>query len=155
MSGDSVSPKKRRIPVWVWVVAGIFLLLIILGLISGGGESEETVTDSATVSETTEPDESPAEEQSPSTEDSALSEAEAFAIETVKQRYESDCFKGLGSEFTYRYEISPDEMREGYVYVSVDGEVLQFAVGLNPNTGAFLTVPSNEFTVDKLSEAGC
>lgn len=155
MSSDSVSPKSRKIPVWVWVVGVIFLLLLIIGLISGGGESEESVTEPASVSESIEPVETVVEEENASPEEDTASESGASAIETVKQRFEADCFAGLGSEFSYRYEVSPDEMREGYVYVSVDGDVLQFAVGLNPNTGAFLTFPSNDFTVEKLSEAGC
>jgi hypothetical protein len=46
-------------------------------------------------------------------------------------------------------------MREGFVYATVGGNVLQFAVGVNTNSGAFLTFPENEITIELLESVGC
>jgi hypothetical protein len=79
-----------------------------------------------------------------------------FAIQTVKERYEVDCFAGLGDETLYRYEENAGgTMREGFVYATVGGNVLQFAVGVNTNSGAFLTFPENEITIELLESVGC
>ena len=79
-----------------------------------------------------------------------------FAIQTVKERYEVDCFAGLGDETVYRYEENAGgTMREGFVYATVGGNVLQFAVGVNTNSGAFLTFPENEITIELLESVGC
>jgi len=84
------------------------------------------------------------------------SDDSAFAIQTVKDRYESDCFAGLGEETASRYEASPGgTMREGFVYVSVGGNVLQFSVGTNENSGGFLTFPTNDLTIELLESVGC
>lgn len=80
----------------------------------------------------------------------------AFAIQTVKDRFESDCFASLGGETAYRYEQNPGgTMREGFVYASVAGNVLQFSVGLNENTGSFLTLPADDLTTEILESVGC
>jgi hypothetical protein len=104
---------------------------------------------------------SPSEE--PVTETTATQEAEEasnsdadFAIETVKERYETDCFIPLGESPVYKYEENAGgTLREGFVYVTIGGQILQFSVGANPDTGAFLTVPHNMETLDALESVGC
>lgn len=93
-------------------------------------------------------------------EDPATSEIEsdesAFAIQTVRDRFEVDCFSGLGAETVYRYETSPGgTMRDGFVYASVGGNVLQFSVGANEGSGSFLTLPTNDVTIELLESVGC
>lgn len=98
----------------------------------------------------------PSENFEPTPEETSTSVDGDFAIQTVKERYEVDCFAGLGDETVYRYEENAGgTMREGFVYASVGGNVLQFAVGVNENTGAFLTFPENEITIELLESVGC
>lgn len=92
----------------------------------------------------------------PTPEEASTSAAAVFAIQTVKERFEVDCFADLGEGTVYRYEDNPrGTMREGFVYASVGGNILQFAVGVNENTGAFLTLPENEITTELLESVGC
>jgi hypothetical protein len=92
----------------------------------------------------------------PTTEGTPTSVDADFAIQTVKERYEVDCFAGLGDETLYRYEENAGgTMREGFVYATVGGNILQFAVGVNANSGAFLTFPENEITIELLESVGC
>ena len=92
----------------------------------------------------------------PTPEETSTSVDADFAIQTVKDRYEVDCFAGLGEETVYRYEENPGgTMREGFVYASVGGNILQFSVGLNENTGSFITLPSDDLTVELLESVGC
>lgn len=92
----------------------------------------------------------------PATEETSTTGDGDFAIQTVKDRYEVDCFAGLGDETAYRYEESPGgTMREGFVYASVGGNILQFAVGTNQNSGGYLTFPHNEITIELLESVGC
>lgn len=98
----------------------------------------------------------PTQSMEPAPEETSTSVDADFAIQTVKDRYEVDCFAGLGEETAYRYEENPGgTMREGYVYATVGGNVLQFAVGVNTNSGAFLTFPENEITIELLESVGC
>jgi hypothetical protein len=143
MAKENASGKK--VPVWLWVVGGV-LVLGVIGIISGGDDDTPQVAA---------PDPVPAEVSPAPEEAGPEATTSDFAIATVEERYEAECFANLGESFEYRYEISPEAMREGFVYVSVGGDVLQFAVGMNNNTGSFLTVPHNEFTVEKLEQAGC
>jgi hypothetical protein len=92
----------------------------------------------------------------PTPEETSTSQDADFAIQTVKERYEVDCFAGLGEETVYRYEESPGgTMREGFVYASVGGNILQFSVGLNENSGSFLTFPTDDLTIELLESVGC
>jgi hypothetical protein len=98
----------------------------------------------------------PTDNLEPLPEETSASVDADFAIQTVKDRYEVDCFAGLGEETAYRYEENPGgTMREGFVYATVGGNVLQFAVGVNTNSGAFLTFPENEITIELLESVGC
>lgn len=93
--------------------------------------------------------------EQPESPDTSNEDSE-FAIQTVKDRYEADCFAGLGAETVYRYEASPGgTMREGFVYASVGGDILQFSVGVNENSGSFLTFPTNDLTIELLESVGC
>jgi PBP1b-binding outer membrane lipoprotein LpoB len=98
----------------------------------------------------------PTDNLEPAPDETSTSVDADFAIQTVKERYEVDCFAGLGDETVYRYEENAGgTMREGFVYASVGGNILQFAVGVNENTGAFLTFPENEITTELLESVGC
>ena len=98
----------------------------------------------------------PTENMEPAPEETSSSVDADFAIQTVKDRFEVDCFAGLGEETAYRYEENPGgTMREGFVYATVGGNILQFAVGVNENSGAFLTFPENETTIELLESVGC
>ena len=98
----------------------------------------------------------PTDNLEPLPEETSASVDADFAIQTVKDRYEVDCFAGLGEETAYRYEENPGgTMREGFVYATVGGNVLQFAVGVNTNSGEFLTFPENEITIELLESVGC
>jgi hypothetical protein len=98
----------------------------------------------------------PTENLEPPSEETPTSVDADFAIQTVKDRYEVDCFAGLGEGTAYRYEENPGgTMREGFVYATVGGNILQFAVGVNTNSGAFLTFPENEITIELLESVGC
>ena len=62
----------------------------------------------------------------------------------------------MGDETAYRYEENPGgTMREGFVYASVGGNILQFSVGLNENTGSFITLPDDDLTIELLESVGC
>lgn len=143
MSEPSAGPKKK-IPVWIWIAGGV-VVLAMLGTLFGGDDAPPEA----------QPEPAPAEISESAPEMESDTAGPDFAIATVQERYESDCFANLGDSFDYRYEESRDAMREGYVYVRVGEDVLQFAVGLNESAGTFLTSPANEFTVEKLDEAGC
>ncbi len=98
----------------------------------------------------------PSDSIEPTAEGTPTSVDADFAIQTVKERYEVDCFAGLGDETVYRYEENAGgTMREGFVYATVGGNILQFAVGVNTNSGAFLTFPENEITIELLESVGC
>jgi hypothetical protein len=98
----------------------------------------------------------PTENLEPTPDGTSTSVDADFAIQTVKERYEVDCFVGLGEETAYRYEKNPGgTMREGFVYATVGGNVLQFAVGVNTNSGKFLTFPESEITIELLESVGC
>lgn len=81
-------------------------------------------------------------------------ETAKFAIETVKERFESDCLLNLGDDVAYEYEPSESDSDKGTVIASVNGVLISFDVGLAPG-GAFLTVPSDESSVSSLEMAGC
>ena len=84
------------------------------------------------------------------------SDDSALAIQTVKERYEVDCFAGLGEQTEYRYEENAGgTMREGFVYATVGGNTLQFSVGMNENSGSFLTLPTDDATIALLESVGC
>jgi hypothetical protein len=84
------------------------------------------------------------------------SDDSAIAIQTVKERYEVDCFAGLGEQTEYRYEENAGgTMREGFVYATVGGNTLQFSVGMNENSGSFLTLPTDDATIALLESVGC
>jgi len=81
-------------------------------------------------------------------------ETARVAIETVKERFETDCLLNLGDDVEYRYESSSGANSKGIVFASVNGVVISFSVGEAPG-GAFLTVPSDESSVSSLELAGC
>jgi hypothetical protein len=98
----------------------------------------------------------PLENSEPTPQETSSSADADFAIQTVKERFEVDCFAGLGDETSYRYEENPGgTMREGFVYASVGGNILQFSVGLNENTGSFITLPTDDLTIELLESVGC
>jgi TM2 domain-containing membrane protein YozV len=139
---DSSSPTKG-LPVWVWLVGGV-LVLAVFGSFLGGGADDSTAP-----AENTEVATPPADE-APEVDASDSADAD-FAIATVRDRYEADCFAYIGEDPQYRYEADTGgTMREGFVFVSVGGEVLQFGVGINDTSGNFLTTPFNEYTVELL-----
>jgi hypothetical protein len=86
------------------------------------------------------------------------SETADFAIQTVKDRYEVDCLAKLGDPVSYRFEpwtIEDDSQREGTVYASVGGKIIDFSVGFFPNEGGYFTVPANIYSIEALDDAGC
>ena len=86
----------------------------------------------------------------------ANSDISADAIQIVKERYEQECFAGLGDQTEYRYEENPGgTMREGFVFATVGGNTLQFSVGMNENSGSFLTLPTDDATITLLESVGC
>ena len=98
----------------------------------------------------------PTDNLEPTPEETSTSVDADFAIQTVKDRYEVDCFAGLGEGTVYRYEENPGgTMREGFVFASVGGNILQFSVGLNENSGSFLTFPTDDLTIELLESVGC
>jgi hypothetical protein len=98
----------------------------------------------------------PAESSEPAPQETSTPADADFAIQTVKERFEVDCFAGLGDETSYRYEENPGgTMREGFVYASVGGNILQFSVGMNENTGSFITLPTGDLTIELLESVGC
>ena len=98
----------------------------------------------------------PLESSEPTPQETSTSADADFAIQTVKERFEVDCFAGLGDETSYRYEENPGgTIREGFVYASVGGNILQFSVGLNENTGSFITLPTDDLTIELLESVGC
>ena len=85
------------------------------------------------------------------------SETADFAIQTVKDRYEVDCFSKLGDSTIYRFEpwtIEDGSQREGTVYASVGGNIIEFSVGLFPN-GGYFTAPADDFSIETLESVGC
>jgi len=85
------------------------------------------------------------------------SETADFAIQTVMDRYEVDCFSKLGDSTTYRFEpwtIEDDSQREGTVYASVGGNIIELSVGFFPN-GGYFTAPVDDFSVQTLESVGC
>lgn len=66
----------------------------------------------------------------PTPEEASTSAAAVFAIQTVKERFEVDCFAGLGEGTVYRYEDNPHgTMREGFVYASGGGTSFNLRLG--------------------------
>jgi len=136
-------PGKKKMPVWVWIVAGVFALGLIGSLISSGDSDEEALAPVETAEEMIE---EPA---------SATADGD-FYINLVEERFAADCFVNLSESIDYRYEEDPGgTLRDGFVYVNAGGDILQFAVGTNPDSGAVLTVPHNEITLELLERAGC
>jgi hypothetical protein len=85
------------------------------------------------------------------------SETADFAIQTVKDRYEVDCFAKLGDSTTYRFEpwtIEDGSQREGTVYASVGGNIIELSVGFFPN-GGYFTAPVDDFSIETLESVGC
>jgi hypothetical protein len=85
------------------------------------------------------------------------SETADFAIQTVKDRYEVDCFAKLGDPVSYRFEpwtIEDDSQREGTVYASVGGNIIELSVGFFPN-GGYFTAPVDDFSIETLESVGC
>lgn len=125
------------------IISSVSVVLLLAGCSAGSGQSEIS-----------EPEQESTNSES-SNENSESTDKSEFAIATVKERFESDCFSALGSDTSYRYEPDSEGMREGYVYASVGGSVLKFSVGVNTNTGAFLTIPDNDSTIELLESVGC
>lgn len=95
---DTNSPK-RKVPIWVWIVAGV-LALVVIGSIAGGGEESDSPVDEASQEMASEPQDQSAEADSQSssevdTEPAApLSPSEAFCSDldaglSIFQIYES------------------------------------------------------------------
>lgn len=100
---------------------------------------------------------SPPATETPQETPEVSSETADFAIQTVKDRYEVDCFAKLGDSTTYRFEpwtIEDDSEREGTVYASVGGKIIELSVGFFPN-GGYFTAPVDDFSLETLESVGC
>lgn len=85
------------------------------------------------------------------------SETSDFAIQTVKDRWEADCLAQLGDSVSYRFEpwtVADNSERDGTVYASVGGDIIEFSVGLFPN-GGYFTAPVDNFSIETLESVGC
>lgn len=102
-----------------------------------------------------EPSSEAAASEAPSVAQEKDNSVQDFAIQKVKDRFEADCFSFFGDSFNYVYKVDQSGTnRDGFVYVTVDGNVFQFAVGTT-EAGAFLTVPHTSTSQDLLEKSGC
>lgn len=124
----------------------IYLLGASLFLLSGCSGTDLTPT--------VEPSSDSAESEAPSVAKEKDNSVQDFAIQTVKERFEADCFIFYGDSANYVYKVDQSGTRDGFVFVTVGGNVFQFAVGTT-EAGAFLTVPHNSTSQDLLEKSGC